>query len=84
MVDTANHNQSALKGENSMSLIETILYRAMSDIEFADLLFAQPDQALADYCLTPEEITQLKSMSRVDFEILAAEECSPFIGVQRS
>ena len=84
MVDTANHNQSALKGENIMSLIETILYRAMSDIEFADLLFTQPDHALADYCLTAEELTQLKSMSRVDFEILAATECKPIIGAQHS
>ena len=67
-----------------MSTVEAILFRALSDIEFADMLFTRTEQALADYNLTPEETAQLKSMSRVDFEILAAEECKSFIGVQRS
>ena len=82
-ITTANHTSSALKGGTTMSLIETILYRAMSDIEFADMLFAQPDQALADYCLTAAEIAQLKSMSRVDFELLAARHQDQRKGLHR-
>ena len=65
-----------------MSTVEAILFRALSDIEFANLLFTRTEQALADYNLTPEETAQLKSMSRVDFEMLAAEEHNSVVGVQ--
>ena len=55
-------------------MIEIILIRAMNDTVFADLLFAQPEKALADYTLSVEEHTQLKNMSRAEFEVLAAEQ----------
>ena len=66
-----------------MSTVEAILFRALSDLEFANLLFTQTEQALADYSLTAEKIAQLKSMSRVDFEMLAAEELNSVVGVHR-
>jgi hypothetical protein len=66
-----------------MSTVEAILFRARSDLEFANLLFTRTEQALADYNLTPEETAQLKSISRVDFEMLAAEELNSVAGVQR-
>jgi len=57
-----------------MSVIETILSRAMNDPDYANLLFADPDQALAEYDLTDEEIAKLKSISRTRFEALEPEE----------
>lgn len=51
----------------STKTIETILTRAMTDAEFADLLLANPELALAGYELTAEEMTNLKGMSRADF-----------------
>ena len=66
-----------------MSTVEAILFRALIDIEFANMLFTQNEQALADYHLSPEEIAQLKSMSRIDFEMLAAGELNSVVGAQR-
>jgi hypothetical protein len=40
----------------------------MSESSFADLLFNNPDQALAPYELTAEESATLKSMRRTDFD----------------
>ena len=57
-----------------MSTLETILIRAMNDTTFADLLFTQTEKALADYPLTTEEHTQLKKLSRAEFEVLATEQ----------
>jgi hypothetical protein len=56
-----------------MSILETILTRAMSDPTFADLLFADVEKALSEYELTADEIATLKSMSRAEFETLDAE-----------
>jgi hypothetical protein len=55
-----------------MSAIESILSRAMSEPAFADMLFANPEQALTGYELTAEERTSLQSMSRADFGKLSA------------
>lgn len=55
-----------------MSTIETILSRAMNEPEFAELLFSDPDQALAGYNLSTEELAELRSMSRADFVTFAA------------
>ncbi len=55
----------------SANSIETVLGRAISEPEFADLLLSDPDNALAGYDLTAEEFESLRSMTRVDFETLA-------------
>jgi hypothetical protein len=57
-----------------MSAIETILFRAMSEPKFAEQLFKNLVETLADYTLTAEEHTQLKNMSRAEFEVLATEQ----------
>jgi hypothetical protein len=57
-----------------MSIIETIISRAMSDEVFADALLADPEKALAEYHLPADVIEKFKNMSRADFEVLDAEE----------
>ncbi len=57
-----------------MSTLETILNRAMSDPAFADALFADPDKALAEYNLPPEELAKFKAMSRAEFDAFVTEE----------
>ncbi|MBI3163152.1 MAG: hypothetical protein IPG44_12675 [Anaerolineales bacterium] len=52
----------------SAQAIEAVLTRAMSDTTFADMLFANPDAALAGFDLTAEEIAKIKSISRAEFE----------------
>jgi hypothetical protein len=58
--------------------VESVLSRAMSDPAFADLLFSDPEKALATLAgfeLTAEEIARFKKMSRAEFdEILTPEE----------
>jgi hypothetical protein len=54
-----------------MPIFETILTRAMSDGAFANLLFTDPDKALADYELTAEEVASLKGMPREEFDQFA-------------
>ena len=49
-----------------MSTIEAILFRTISDAAFANLLFTQPDKALADYHLTAEEAAQFKGLRRAE------------------
>ncbi len=48
--------------------IEGILTRAISDIEFRELLLSAPYEALSDSGLTGEEIEILSSMKRVKLE----------------
>lgn len=57
-----------------MSTLETILTRAMSDPAFADALLADPDKALAEYNLPPEEVAKFREMSRAEFDALVTEE----------
>jgi len=57
-----------------MSAIETILSRAMSEPEFADRLFSDPESALAEYDLSSAELDQFKKMSRTDFAALTPED----------
>jgi len=55
-----------------MSAIETVLSRMMSDSAFAGEVFTNPDKALAEYKLSAEDLTQLKGMSRTDFEMFTS------------
>ena len=55
----------------SAETVDTVLAKAMSDAAFAEALFAKPDEALAGYDLTEEEMKSLKGMSREDFDKFA-------------
>ena len=52
----------------SAKSVETILSRAMNDVEFAVELLCNPRQALSGYQLTSQEETQFKRLAQVDFE----------------
>jgi len=56
-----------------MSTLEIVLTHAMSDAVFAEQLMADPEKALADYELTPDELAQIKGMSSVEFSALEAD-----------
>ena len=50
--------------------IETILSRMMNEPEFADVVFADTEKALAEYKLSAEELERFQQISRADFEAL--------------
>ena len=51
--------------------VETIIGRAVTDLQFRDLLFADPKTALAEYTLTDEEREALMKMKQEDVEAFA-------------
>lgn len=55
----------------SQQTIESVLTRAMSDAAFAELLFANPDSALAGFDLTAEEVASFKGLAREDLSKMA-------------
>jgi len=65
----------------STQSIESILSRAMSDAAFADLLFSDPERALAGYDLTADEAAGFKAMSRADFAAAPALEERKSFGI---
>ena len=62
-----------------MSTLETILSRAMSDRQFAEQLFTNPEKVLAEYHLSEEEVGMLKGLSRAQFESMTPEERKSFV-----
>ncbi len=52
----------------SEEVLQFIIGRAVTDPEFRDLLFKNPDEALAGYDLTEEEAESLKGIERDEFE----------------
>ncbi|MFF5985897.1 Os1348 family NHLP clan protein [Prauserella flavalba] len=54
--------------EEAKQRVEAVLSRAAEDIEFRELLLADPEAALKDSDLTDEEKTALSSMRRVALE----------------
>lgn len=56
----------------STKSIESVLARAMSDSLFADQLFANPVQALAEFDLTAEEVAKFQGLYRAEFDALAS------------
>jgi hypothetical protein len=48
----------------SAETVETVLALVISDTDFAEALFKNAENALAGYDLTPEEIENIKNMSR--------------------
>ena len=57
----------------SEEIIKTVIVRAISDTEFRDLLFDDPDKALAEYELDEDEVAGLKGMQRDKFDANAGE-----------
>jgi hypothetical protein len=55
----------------STQSLQSVLSRAMVDADFADLLFSDPDRALAGFDLTADEIATLKGMGRTTVDQLA-------------
>ena len=55
----------------STNSVETVLSRAMSDAAFAEELFANPEQSLAGYDLTAEEVAKFKNMTRAELNAMA-------------
>jgi len=47
--------------------VQIILSRAMSDVEFANLLVQHPEEALAGYPLSTEEIAVFEGLTLADF-----------------
>lgn len=53
--------------------LQGVIRQAVLDLEYRGLLFTDPDKALEGMDLNDEEITQLKSMQREEFDQNAAE-----------
>jgi hypothetical protein len=51
----------------SREAVESILGKAMTNGQFRDALFANPDEVLAEYDLTADEVTALRA---IDFETM--------------
>jgi Ribosomally synthesized peptide prototyped by Frankia Franean1_4349. len=57
----------------SETAVRKVIGQAVIDMEFRDLLFNNPDKALAGLELTPEEVTTLKAFKREKFDEAATE-----------
>lgn len=57
----------------SIESIQSIIGRAMTESEYRDLLFNDPNKALEGYELTEEETKALKGMEREKFDAVAGE-----------
>lgn len=57
----------------SAESVKTIVILAVTDPEFRDTLFDEPDKALEDYELTAEETSALQELSREEFDTMAVQ-----------
>lgn len=64
-----------------MSTIETILSRAMSDPQFAEQLFTNPEKALDTFQLSAQEMEIFKNLAQTRFTALAPEERKSLAGL---
>lgn len=55
----------------SKEAVETVIGRAVLERDFREALFASPEEALADYELTTEEVAALKTIDAETMESLA-------------
>lgn len=62
-----------------MSNLETILNRMMNDAAFADAVFANAANALAEYNLSAEDIEKFKGLSRATLSAMSAEDRKSFL-----
>ena len=63
-----------------MSAVESILFRAMSEPEFARQLFENPEAVLIGYQLSEGEFDQFKRISRDRSSASASQERKSFSG----
>ncbi len=70
----------------SAETIQQIIGRAIAEEPFRELLFSNPDQALAGFDLTGDEIVGLKGLKREEFDAAAGDLeqriSKSFMGVQ--
>jgi len=48
--------------------VQSLLARAMAEAEYRELLFSDPDKALAGHDLTADELATLKNLPRAEFD----------------
>ncbi len=70
----------------SSESMQQIIGRAIAEESYRELLFSNPDQALAEYDLTAEEISALKGLKREEFDAaggdLEERISKSFVGMQ--
>ncbi len=57
----------------STEAVKTIIGRAVAEEAYRELLFTNPDQALAGFDLTEEETATLKGLKREEFDAAAGD-----------
>ncbi len=57
----------------SAESVKSIIGRAMADQAYRELLFSNPDQALAGFDLTAEEANVLRGLKREEFDSAAGD-----------
>jgi hypothetical protein len=57
----------------SKESVQTVIGKAVTESEFRELLFANPDEALEGYELTDEEVKALKSVDAETMESFAGD-----------
>lgn len=57
----------------SAETVQEIIVKAVTDEDFRELLFSDPDKALGDFELTDEEAAGLRAMEREKFDAVAGE-----------
>lgn len=57
----------------SAETVQDIIIKAVTDKEYRELLFSDPDKALEEFDLTDEEIEGLKGLEREKFDVAADE-----------
>ena len=57
----------------SAETVQEIIIKAVTDKEYRELLFSDPDKALESIELTEEEVAALKSLEREQFDAVLGE-----------
>ena len=57
----------------SLQAVQTVIGKAAVDRAYRDLLFSKPDEALAGFDLSADEIACLKKLEREKFDAVAVE-----------
>ena len=57
----------------SAETVQEIIVKAVTDKEYRELLFSDPEKALENFELTDEEATALKEMEREKFDVVASK-----------
>ena len=57
----------------SAETVQEIIVRAVTDEEYRELLFSDPNNAIENYDLTVEEATALRGLERDQFDVMLGE-----------